>query len=68
MFRKRARTPPKVYKQQELSDYLAMQIDRKNRERLQTKQERDYLEKMEQLHLAEEYFYFLFKIKKFLFN
>lgn len=60
MFRKRARTPPKLYKQQELSDYLAMQIERKNRERLHSKQERDYLEKMEQRHLAEEYFIILF--------
>ncbi|CAF0878677.1 unnamed protein product [Brachionus calyciflorus] len=54
VFRKRARTPPKAHKQHELSDYLAMQVERKNRERLQSRQERDYFEKMEQHHLAEE--------------
>lgn len=38
----------------ELSEYLAKQIDSKNKEQTVKKQENDYIEKMEQLKLAEE--------------
>ncbi len=54
MFRKRVKTPPKMYRQQELGSYLSMQIDSKNKEVNLAKQELDYIEKMEQLQLAEE--------------
>ena len=48
------RTPPKFYKQQELSEHLAKQIDNRQKENLNAKQENEYLEKMEQMQLAEE--------------
>lgn len=54
VFRKRVKTPPKMYRQQELGSYLSMQIDSKNKEVNLAKQELDYIEKMEQLQLAEE--------------
>jgi hypothetical protein len=54
VFRKRCKTPPKFVKQQELGESLKKQIDTKNKEFLQYKQDLDYLERMEQLKLAEE--------------
>ena len=43
-----------MFKQQELGSYLSMQIDNRNKEVNLAKQELDYIEKMEQLQLAEE--------------
>ena len=54
VFRKRVKTPPKIYKQHELGSYLSMQIDSKNKEVNLARQELDYIERMEQLQLAEE--------------
>lgn len=54
MFRKRCRTPPKSYKQAELGDFLSKQMDQRQRENQLNKQETTYMEKMEQLKLAEE--------------
>ena len=48
------RTPPKMYKQQDLADTLSKQIETKNTITNQMKQEIEYLERMEQLKLAEE--------------
>ena len=48
------RTPPKMYKQQDLAETLSKQIEQKNNITNQTKQELEYLERMEQLQLAEE--------------
>lgn len=54
VFRKRCKTPPKFLKQQELGNYLSMQIDSKQRDVNLAREEKDYIEKMEQLQLAEE--------------
>jgi hypothetical protein len=54
VFRKRVKTPPKERKQHELSSYLNMQIENRNRDLNQAKQDSDFMEKMEQLQLAEE--------------
>jgi hypothetical protein len=48
------RTPPKMYKQQDLAETLSKQIEIKNTITNQMKQEVEYLERMEQLKLAEE--------------
>lgn len=55
MFRKRVRTPPRMLKQMELSEFLTKQIDNRAKENHTKKQEQDYIEKIEQLKLAEEY-------------
>lgn len=54
VFRKRCRTPPKSYKQAELGDFLSKQMDQRQRENQLNKQETTYMEKMEQLKLAED--------------
>jgi hypothetical protein len=43
-----------------LSDSLRKQIETKQKEFIQMKQENDYLEKMEQLKLAEEYLFLFY--------
>jgi hypothetical protein len=43
-----------MYKQQDLADTLSKQIETKNTITNQMKQEIEYLERMEQLKLAEE--------------
>lgn len=48
------RTPPKMYKQLDLAETLTKQIESKQTVTMQTKQEIEYLERMEQLKLAEE--------------
>ena len=58
VFRKRVRTPPKMLKQLELSEFLEKQIENKAKQNHVLKQEQDYIEKIEQLKLAEEYFIF----------
>ncbi len=55
MFRKRCRTPPKSFKQQELNEYLKFQIEQRQNESQLNRNEATYLEKMEQMKLAEEY-------------
>lgn len=54
VFRKRCRTPPKSYKQSELGDFLSKQMDMRSKEAQLNKQETSYLEKMEQMKLAED--------------
>ncbi len=54
IFRKRVRTPPKMYKQHDLAETLNKQIELKHNITNQTKQEIEQLERMEQLQLAEE--------------
>ena len=54
IFRKRVRTPPKMYKQHDLAETLNKQIELKQNITNQTKQEIEQLERMEQLQLAEE--------------
>lgn len=54
VFRKRCRTPPKMYKQAELNDFLSKQIDHRQKESILNKNETSYMEKMEQLKLAED--------------
>lgn len=43
-----------MYKQQDLAETLTKQIESKQTVTMQTKQEIEYLERMEQLKLAEE--------------
>ena len=43
-----------MFKQQDLAETLNKQIETKRKNEMQTKQEVDYLERMEQLQLAEE--------------
>lgn len=54
MFRKRCRTPPKQYRQAELNEFLAKQIEFNQKQNLLNKSEMAHLEKMEQLKLVEE--------------
>jgi hypothetical protein len=69
IFRKRCKTPPKYMRQQDLAASLSQQIEHKTNELNHFKQENDYIEKMEQMQLAEEYenlqvvinFFFYFK-------
>ncbi len=54
VFRKRCRTPPKSFKQQELNEFLKLQMEQRQNENQLNKQEATYLERMEQMKLAEE--------------
>jgi hypothetical protein len=45
-----------MLKQLELSEFLEKQIENKAKQNHVLKQEQDYIEKIEQLKLAEEYF------------
>jgi hypothetical protein len=54
IFRKRCKTPPKYMRQQDLAASLSQQIEHKTNELNHFKQENDYIEKMEQMQLAEE--------------
>jgi hypothetical protein len=54
VFRKRAKTPPKQLKQQDLSDYLTMQIQNRQNEEVRAKKDNEAAEKIERLQLAEE--------------
>lgn len=66
------RTPPKFVKQFDLADALSKQIETKTKEQITRKQEDDYMERMEQIKLAEEYFLyrnpFLQQLNIFLFQ
>jgi hypothetical protein len=54
IFRKRCKTPPKYIRQLDLAASLDQQIEEKANELNHFKQENDYIEKMEQMQLAEE--------------
>ncbi|CAF1282917.1 unnamed protein product, partial [Didymodactylos carnosus] len=54
VFRKRAKTPPTYIRQQDLANHLEAQIKWKQQEETSRKQDKDFIERMEQIQLAEQ--------------
>ncbi|CAF0727510.1 unnamed protein product [Didymodactylos carnosus] len=55
VFRKRAKTPPTYIRQQDLANHLEAQIKWKQQEETSRKQDKDFIERLEQIQLAEQY-------------
>jgi len=55
VFRKRVQTPPTYIRQQDLAKQLDAQIRWKEDEERAEKQDKDFVERMEQIQLAEAY-------------
>ncbi|XP_054753311.2 coiled-coil domain-containing protein 81-like [Lytechinus pictus] len=54
VFQNRARTPPRFLKQEEYATHLGSQVEAKAVDRVKRKQDTDFLERLEQVQLAEE--------------
>lgn len=55
VFRKRVQTPPAYVRQQDLARQLEAQIKWRNEEENAEKQEKNFVERLEQIQLAEAY-------------
>jgi hypothetical protein len=53
IFRKRAKTPPSYLRQQDFARQLEMQIKSKHDEQRSEKMDKDFIERLEQIQLAE---------------
>ncbi|XP_071497427.1 coiled-coil domain-containing protein 81-like [Diadema antillarum] len=54
IFQSRARTPPRFLRQEEYAGHLAGQVESKAAEKVKRRQDTDFLERLEQVQLAEE--------------
>ncbi|XP_072178987.1 coiled-coil domain-containing protein 81-like isoform X1 [Diadema setosum] len=54
IFQNRARTPPRFLRQEEYAGHLAGQVEAKAAEKVKRRQDTDFLERLEQVQLAEE--------------
>lgn len=54
VFQNRARTPPRFLKQEEYATNLGSQVEAKAVDKIKRRQDTDFLERLEQVQLAEE--------------